>query len=54
MDLRPGEPYEQHGDVGYVFFPCGYMLAPDGDTLHLYSGAADTLSLLPLVGHVVC
>jgi len=38
----PEEPYEQHGDVGYVVFPCGYTLAPDGDTLHLYYGAADT------------
>jgi predicted GH43/DUF377 family glycosyl hydrolase len=38
----PEETYEQHGDVGYVVFPCGYTLAPDGDTLHLYYGAADT------------
>jgi len=38
----PEEPYEQNGDVGYVVFPCGYTLAPDGDTLHLYYGAADT------------
>ena len=38
----PEEPYEQHGDVGYVVFPCGYTLAPDGDTIHLYYGAADT------------
>ncbi len=38
----PEEPYEQHGDVGYVVFPCGYTLAPDGDTLHVYYGAADT------------
>ena len=29
----PEEPYEQNGDVGYVVFPCGYTLAPDGDTL---------------------
>jgi predicted GH43/DUF377 family glycosyl hydrolase len=28
--------------VGYVAFPCGYTIAPDGDTLHLYYGAADT------------
>lgn len=26
----------------YVVFPCGYTLAPDGDTLHVYYGAADT------------
>ena len=38
----PEEPYEQHGDVSYVVFPCGYTLAPDGDTIHLYYGAADT------------
>jgi predicted GH43/DUF377 family glycosyl hydrolase len=25
-----------------VTFPCGYTLAADGDTLHLYYGAADT------------
>jgi predicted GH43/DUF377 family glycosyl hydrolase len=38
----PEAPYEQHGDVGYVVFPCGATVAPDGDTLHLYYGAADT------------
>lgn len=38
----PTEPYEQHGDVGNVVFPCGYTIAPDGDTVHLYYGAADT------------
>jgi predicted GH43/DUF377 family glycosyl hydrolase len=38
----PEEPYERHGDVDNVVFPCGYTLAPDGDTLHLYYGAADT------------
>ena len=38
----PEAPYELHGDVGYVTFPCGTTLAPDGDTLHLYYGAADT------------
>jgi predicted GH43/DUF377 family glycosyl hydrolase len=38
----PEEPYELYGDVGYVAFPCGYTIAPDGDTLHLYYGAADT------------
>ncbi len=37
----PEEPYERHGDVGYVIFPCGYTLAPDGDTLRVYYGAAD-------------
>jgi len=38
----PEEPYEQHGDVGYVVFPCGATVAPDGDTIHMYYGAADT------------
>jgi predicted GH43/DUF377 family glycosyl hydrolase len=38
----PEEPYEQRGDVDNVVFPCGYTLAPDGDTLNLYYGTADT------------
>jgi predicted GH43/DUF377 family glycosyl hydrolase len=38
----PEEPYEQHGDVDNVVFPCGYTVAPDGDTIRLYYGAADT------------
>ena len=38
----PREPYECHGDVGNVVFPCGYTVEPDGDTLRLYYGAADT------------
>jgi predicted GH43/DUF377 family glycosyl hydrolase len=38
----PEERYELHGDVGNVVFCCGYTLAPDGDTVHLYYGAADT------------
>jgi predicted GH43/DUF377 family glycosyl hydrolase len=38
----PREPYETHGDVGNVVFPCGQTIAPDGDTIHLYYGAADT------------
>jgi predicted GH43/DUF377 family glycosyl hydrolase len=38
----PEEPYEQSGDVGNVVFPCGFTVAPDGDTLHLYYGAADS------------
>jgi predicted GH43/DUF377 family glycosyl hydrolase len=38
----PEEPYEQHGDVGNVVFPCGYTIAPDGDTLRIYYGAADS------------
>ena len=38
----PQEAYEQRGDVDNVVFPCGYTIAPDGDTIHLYYGAADT------------
>jgi len=38
----PEEPYELFGDVNKVAFPCGYTIAPDGDTLHLYYGGADT------------
>ncbi|MGB3714585.1 MAG: hypothetical protein WA996_09165 [Candidatus Promineifilaceae bacterium] len=40
--FKSEEPYELQGDVGNVVFPCGYTLAPDGDTMHLYYGAADT------------
>jgi predicted GH43/DUF377 family glycosyl hydrolase len=38
----PEARYEREGDVGNVAFPCGYTLGNDGDTLHLYYGAADT------------
>jgi predicted GH43/DUF377 family glycosyl hydrolase len=40
----PEAPYEKHGDVGNVTFPCGYTLGAgaDGDTINLYYGAADT------------
>jgi predicted GH43/DUF377 family glycosyl hydrolase len=38
----PEERYEQRGDVGNVVFPCGYTIAADRDTIHLYYGAADT------------
>ncbi len=38
----PEEPYERRGDVSSVVFPCGYTIAPDGDTLNLYYGAADS------------
>lgn len=38
----PEAPYERYGDVGNVVFPCGSTLGPDGDTLNLYYGAADT------------
>jgi predicted GH43/DUF377 family glycosyl hydrolase len=38
----PEEPYERFGDVDNVVFPCGLTVSPDGDTIHLYYGAADT------------
>jgi predicted GH43/DUF377 family glycosyl hydrolase len=38
----PEAPYERVGDVPDVVFPCGTTLADDGDTLHVYYGAADT------------
>lgn len=38
----PEEAYEREGDVGNVVFPCGLTLGPDGDTVRLYYGAADT------------
>ena len=38
----PETNYERFGDVNNVVFPCGYILEPDGDTLRLYYGAADT------------
>ena len=37
----PQEPYELSGDVPGVVFPCGWILRDDGDTVHLYYGAAD-------------
>ena len=39
---RRGTLYETQGDVANVTFPCGYTLADDGDTLHVYYGAADS------------
>jgi len=38
----PEAEYERFGDVNNVVFPCGYTVDPDGDTLRLYYGAADT------------
>lgn len=42
----PQEQYERFGDVDNVVFPCGYTVLPDGDTLHMYYGAADTCMAL--------
>jgi len=38
----PEAPYERNGDVKDVVFPCGQTIAEDGDTIHLYYGAADS------------
>ncbi len=38
----PEAEYERIGDVHDVVFPCGFTLAPDGDTINLYYGAADS------------
>lgn len=38
----PEAPYELVGDVGSAIFPCGYTIGEDGDTIHLYYGAADS------------
>lgn len=38
----PEAQYERFGDVNNIVFPCGYTIEPDGDTLRLYYGAADT------------
>ncbi len=40
--FAPEEPYERFGDVNNVVFPCGVTIKPDGDTIMLYYGAADT------------
>lgn len=38
----PEAPYERGGDVHDVVFPCGQTIGTDGDTIHLYYGAADS------------
>jgi predicted GH43/DUF377 family glycosyl hydrolase len=54
----PHEPYERSGDVPDVVFSCGWVLRDDGDTLHLYYGAADSVvcvaeaSLTALLEHL--
>jgi predicted GH43/DUF377 family glycosyl hydrolase len=40
--MGPEASYELQGDVPNVVFPCGVTLAPDGDSLSLYYGAADS------------
>jgi predicted GH43/DUF377 family glycosyl hydrolase len=38
----PEADYERGGDVKDVVFPCGQTIGEDGDTIHLYYGAADS------------
>jgi predicted GH43/DUF377 family glycosyl hydrolase len=38
----PEADYERTGDVRDVVFPCGQTIGQDGDTIHLYYGAADS------------
>ncbi len=38
----PDADYERVGDVPNVTFPCGFTVGDDGDTIHVYYGAADT------------
>jgi len=38
----PEALYERNGDVKDVVFPCGQTVGTDGDTIHLYYGAADS------------
>ncbi len=40
--FAPVEPYELHGDVNKIVFPCGYTVGSDGDSINIYYGAADT------------
>ena len=49
----PEEPYERGGDVKDVVFPCGQTIDPDGDTIRLYYGAADT-SVAMATGSIQC
>lgn len=38
----PEADYERSGDVRDVVFPCGQTIGVDGDSLHIYYGAADS------------
>ena len=49
----PEAPYERLGDVKDVVFPCGQTIGTDGDTIHLYYGAADS-SVALAVGSIRC
>jgi beta-1,4-mannooligosaccharide/beta-1,4-mannosyl-N-acetylglucosamine phosphorylase len=40
--FAPEMPYERHGDVNGVVFPCGWILDKATGTLRIYYGGADT------------
>ena len=42
----PEASYERSGDVKDVVFPCGQTIGADGDSINLYSGAADSVVAL--------
>lgn len=49
----PEAPYERGGDVSDVVFPCGQTIGADGDSIHLYYGAADSCIALA-TGSIRC
>jgi predicted GH43/DUF377 family glycosyl hydrolase len=49
----PEASYERSGDVDGVVFPCGQTISADGDTIHLYYGAADS-SVAMATGSIRC
>lgn len=49
----PEASYERGGDVQDVVFPCGQTIGADGDTIHLYYGAADS-SVALATGSIRC
>jgi predicted GH43/DUF377 family glycosyl hydrolase len=40
--FAPEMPYERHGDVSGVVFPCGWILDKPSGTIRIYYGGADT------------
>jgi predicted GH43/DUF377 family glycosyl hydrolase len=40
--FAPELPYEQHGDVSGVVFPCGWILDDRTGVVHMYYGGADS------------
>ncbi len=49
----PEALYERGGDVSDVVFPCGQTIGADGDSIHLYYGAADSCMALA-TGSIRC